>query len=134
MNEVLMGKIQSIQRCVARAREEYAKAGDGFYTDFTHQDSSVLNVTRACEMTIDLANHIIRKEKPGIPTSSAESFDLLMRQGIIPHELEKKMVAMVSFGNIAVHEYKKLKVEIIENVIVHGLDDVLEFVQIIRNH
>lgn len=133
MNELLIGKIQSIQRCVDRAREEYAKAGDGFYTDFTHQDSAVLNVTRACEMTIDLANHVIKKEKLGIPTSSAESFYLLMRRGIISHELEKKMTAMVGFRNIAVHEYKKLNVETIENVILHGLDDVLEFAQILKN-
>lgn len=133
MNEVLMGKIQSIQRCVDRAREEYAKAGDGFYTDYTHQDSAVLNVTRACEMTIDLANHVIKKGKFGIPSSSSESFDLLMRQGIISHELGGKMVAMVGFRNIAVHEYKKLDVVTIENVIIHGLDDVLEFAEILRN-
>jgi uncharacterized protein YutE (UPF0331/DUF86 family) len=42
------------------------------------------------------------------------------------------MTARVGFRNIAVHEYKKLNVETIENVIVHGLDDVLEFAQILR--
>jgi uncharacterized protein YutE (UPF0331/DUF86 family) len=133
MNDILTNKIQSIQRCVERAREEHQKAGDGFHADYTHQDSAVLNVTRACEMVIDLANHTIKKEKLGIPTSSAESFYLLARKGIISLELEKKMAAMVGFRNIAVHEYKKLDVDTIVNVIVHGLDDVLEFARILQN-
>jgi len=133
MNDILTNKIQSIQRCVERAREEYQKGGDEFHIDYTHQDSSVLNVTRACEMTIDLANHIIKKEKLGIPTSSSESFSLLARKGIISQALEKKMIAMVSFRNIAVHEYKKLEIENIVDIIVHGLDDVLDFAQILRS-
>ncbi len=133
MNDLLIGKIQSIQRCVQRARDECQKAGDSFRTNFTYQDAAVLNVTRACEMAIDLANHIIRKEKLGIPCSSAESFQLLSRQGIISTELEKKMIAMVGFRNIAVHEYKKLNVEIVEHVIKHGLDDILVFTQLLIN-
>ena len=133
MNDILINKIQIVQRCVERAREEYQKAGDAFRTDYTHQDSAVLNVTRACEITIDLANHIIKKEKLGIPTSSSESFYLLYRKGIISSGMEEKMKAMVSFRNIAVHEYQKLNVETIEKVIIHGLEDVLEFAQILRN-
>jgi len=58
MTDVGINKIQSIQRCIARAREEKAKAGDDFETDFSHQDACVLNVLRACETTLDLANHV----------------------------------------------------------------------------
>jgi hypothetical protein len=41
------------------------------------------HVLRACEQAIDLANHLIRQHKLGIPTSSTESFDLLRQQSII---------------------------------------------------
>jgi hypothetical protein len=44
--------------------------------------TAILNVTRACETAIDLANHIIKKEKLGIPASSAESFSLLARNAL----------------------------------------------------
>ena len=51
--DVVINKIQSIQR----AREVYAKADD-FAHDFSRQDAAILNITRACEQSIDLANHI----------------------------------------------------------------------------
>lgn len=63
MNDVAINKIQSIQRCVLRAREEYEAALGGFATDYTHQDAALLNVVRACETTIDLANYVIRVHK-----------------------------------------------------------------------
>ncbi len=77
MNDVVVNKIQSIQRCVRRAREELAAGSKEFDTNFTRQDAAVLNVLRACEQSIDLANHVIKTHKLGIPTSSGESFDLL---------------------------------------------------------
>jgi len=80
MNDIVINKIQSIQLCVERAREEYQKNPDGFETDFTRQDAAILNVIRACEQAIDLANHVIKKHKMGIPASSAESFELLQKK------------------------------------------------------
>ena len=77
MNDVVINKIQSIQRCVRRAREEYQANRDGFAGDYTRQDAALLNVVRACETAIDLANHVIRARKLGIPVSSADSFELL---------------------------------------------------------
>jgi uncharacterized protein YutE (UPF0331/DUF86 family) len=67
-------KVQSIQRCIKRAREESERAGSGFREDYTRQDAAILNITRACEQAIDLANHIIKTHKMGIPTSSRVKF------------------------------------------------------------
>ena len=83
MNDVIINKIQSIQRCIQRAREEYASDPEGFDTNYTKQDAAILNVLRACEQTIDLANYLIRRHKLGIPTASTESFDLLRQKFII---------------------------------------------------
>lgn len=74
MNDVVINKVQSIQRCVKRAREEYAQAED-FLTDYTHQDAAILNVLRACELAIDLAAYVISQRKLGVPTSSREAFE-----------------------------------------------------------
>jgi uncharacterized protein YutE (UPF0331/DUF86 family) len=77
MNDVIINKIQSIQRCIQRAREEYASDPDGFETNYTRQDAAILNVLRACEQAIDLANYVIRQYKLGIPTASSERTYLL---------------------------------------------------------
>jgi uncharacterized protein YutE (UPF0331/DUF86 family) len=127
MNDIVVNKVQSIQRCIERAREEYQLAGESFATNYSHQDAAILNVTRACEQAIDLANHVIKTHKLGIPTSSAESFELLARKQVISYELELKLRGMVGFRNMAVHQYQRLNIDIIEQIITTNLDDLLEF-------
>jgi uncharacterized protein YutE (UPF0331/DUF86 family) len=127
IDDVVINKVQSIQRCVARAREEYQRAGDAFRTDYTAQDAAVLNVTRACEQAIDLANHVVKVYKLGIPISSGESFKLLARQNVIAAGLAQRMQRMVGFRNIAVHLYQELDLDVVEKVITSGLDDVLSY-------
>ncbi len=126
-DDVVISKVQSLQRCIGRAREEYRDAGDDFPTDYTRQDAAILNITRACEQAIDLANHTIRAHTLGIPTSSRESFSLLAREGIISRDLAQRMKKMVGFRNIAVHQYEDLDIEIVTAVIGTGLDDLLKF-------
>lgn len=41
MNDVLVQKITSLQRCVARARDARARAGENFNQDFDLQDSVI---------------------------------------------------------------------------------------------
>lgn len=127
MNNLVINKIQSIQRCVERARQEYQEDSDGFDTDYTTQDAAVLNVLRACEQAIDLANHLIQTHKMGIPTSSAESFDLLQQKSVIDMALAKKLKQMVHFRNTVVHQYQYVDIEIVKTVITSGLDDLIQF-------
>lgn len=126
MNDVIVNKVQSIQRCVRRAREEYAQASD-FLEDYTHQDAAILNVLRACEQAIDLAAHVIRKHKLGAPTSSRETFELLRDAGLISSALCDRLNKMIGFRNIAVHAYQALDLAIVASVIENDLNDLLTF-------
>jgi uncharacterized protein YutE (UPF0331/DUF86 family) len=127
MNDLVANKIQSIQRCVGRAREEYGSDPDGFASNFTQQDAALLNVLRACEQAIDLANHLIKKYKMGIPTSSPESFDLLRQKFIIDMTLSEKLKNMVHFRNTIIHQYQRTDLSIVKTVIISGLDDLIQF-------
>lgn len=127
MNEVLAQKITSLQRCVARAREARAEAGVDFRTSYNLQDAAVLNVIRACDTAIDLANMLIRRRRLGIPAESRESFAILSREKAIPADLGGRLQKMVGFRNVAVHQYRDLDVDILETVITRHLDDLLQF-------
>lgn len=131
MSEVLAQKVTSLQRCVARAREARAAAGAEFRTSYNLQDAAVLNVIRACDTAIDLANMLIRRRRLGIPTESRESFAILSREKAIPADLGKRLQKMVGFRNIAVHQYRELDMDIVEAVITRDLDDLLAFAQAI---
>jgi uncharacterized protein YutE (UPF0331/DUF86 family) len=132
MTEVIAQKITSLQRSVARAREALTSAGTEFRTNYNLQDAAILNVIRACDTSIDLANMLIRRRRFGIPSESKDSFVILMRENAIPHALGDRLKRMVGFRNLAVHQYRELDLDIVESVIRKNLDDLLEFAQTIR--
>lgn len=106
MNDIVVNKIQNIQRCIQKAREEYQNDPESFDTNYTRQDAAILNVLRACEQTIDLANHIIKTYKMGVPATSAESFQLLREKSVISIDLAEKLRKMINFRNTIIHEYQ----------------------------
>jgi uncharacterized protein YutE (UPF0331/DUF86 family) len=126
-DDVLINKAATIERCVARVREEYAKAGHDFATDFSRQDAAILNIQRACEASLDMGHHIIRKERLGIPQSARDVFTLLAQAGWVDNKLAEVLKRMVGFRNIAVHDYQALLLPIIEKIITVHLDDFLQF-------
>jgi len=132
IDDIIVSKSDSIKRCISRAKEDYFNCND-FRNNFTNQDSVVCNIARACEQSIDLANHIVRIRNLGIPKESRDAFIFLQQNGIISPELSLKLQKMVSFRNVAIHEYDNLKIDIVEFVILEALDDLINFVNIIKN-
>ncbi len=127
MSDVAANKVRGIRRAVQRAREELAADPDGFDVNPTRQDAAVLNVLRACEQAIDLANHAILRGELGIPTSSGESFDLLRAAGVIAPELAGRLQKLVGFRNAVMHLYRPIDGQSIRAVIDTGLDDLVRF-------
>lgn len=134
MTDIVINKIQSIQRCVERAREEYQGNSAGFETDYTRQDAAMLNVLRACEQAIDLANHLIKTRKMGIPSSSVESFELLESKRVIDKRLTEQLKKMVHFRNVVIHEYQRVDIDIVKSVIMSGLNDLVLFGDCIKEY
>jgi uncharacterized protein YutE (UPF0331/DUF86 family) len=126
---VLVRKAQTIERCVVRARQEYAVAGSGFNTDFTRQDAAILNIQRACEASLDMAQRVISVQGWGMSDSAKGLFAMLQQRGVIDAELSLSLAHMVGFRNIAVHDYEVLNIAIVERIICNQLDDVLRFSQ-----
>ena len=126
-DDVLINKSATVERCVARAREEYAHDPANFPTDFTRQDAAILNVQRACEAVLDMGQHIVRREGLGVPQSARDVFELMARAGWIDAPLAEALKRMVAFRNIAVHDYQSLILPILVNVITGHLDEFLTF-------
>ncbi|MEQ8880294.1 MAG: DUF86 domain-containing protein [Cyclobacteriaceae bacterium] len=131
MDDVIVKKVASIERCILRVKEEYDKAGVQFDHDYSRQDAAILNLQRACEQAIDIANYLVKKNKWGIPTSSRESFDFLLEHEIINKELNNNLKKMVGFRNLAIHEYNVLNIDILKSIIAHELDVFKKFGEIL---
>ncbi|SJM96401.1 type VII toxin-antitoxin system HepT family RNase toxin [Crenothrix polyspora] len=126
VDDVLINKSASIERCVARVRQEYA-ASENFATDFTRQDAAILNIQRACEAALDMGQHLIRRERLGVPQSARDVFTLLAQAAWIDSSLADALKRMVGFRNIAVHEYQRLLLPITVSIITQHLDEFLQY-------
>jgi uncharacterized protein YutE (UPF0331/DUF86 family) len=123
MDDVLLNKLSTIARGLKRIREVFKEAGDNFVNDYTRQDSVILNLQRACEASIDIANYLNKKHQIGIPQSSRDSFQLLSSAGYIAPAVATNLKKMIGLRNIAVHDYKELNIDIVIAVVNNHLVD-----------
>jgi len=98
-----------------------------------------MNLQRACELSIDIANHLIKIRKLGLPQDSRDSFELLQRAGLIDESTMRALQAMVGFRNILVlvgfrnilvHEYRKLDLSIMVRIIENHARELLDFTNV----
>ncbi len=128
MSDVALNKKESIERCVKQIRTYYSLPSDKpFETDHLKQDAIAANLQRACEQCIGLANHIVKLKKLGLPKESKEGFKMLAQHGMIPAELAKNLEKMIGFRNTLVHEYQRLDIELMVEVIENHLDELIDF-------
>ena len=90
-----------------------------------------LNLQRAVQACIDLANIILSKEGLGLPNSYRQSFELLQKHQIIEVQLMKTMISMVGFRNISVLGYEQIKPAIVHKIVSDHLSDFEKFYEII---
>lgn len=126
-DDVLLNKAAIIERCLQRVRTEYVGHEKELETNLTRQDAIVLNLQRACETAIDLAMHIVRVRRLGLPQESREAFTLLERAQLLTPDLAKRMRNMVGFRNVAVHQYQQLSLPILRAILEKRLSDFDEF-------
>ncbi|HNW82820.1 MAG TPA: DUF86 domain-containing protein [bacterium] len=124
--EIILDKIDSVKRCIQRINEEYRGIDDNL-KNITKQDSIVLNLQRACELSIDIANYVISKYEFETPKISRESFEILCKHKIITEQISENLQKMVGFRNIAVHNYKKISLIILSEIILVNLNDFETF-------
>ena len=129
VDDVILNKAAAIERCVARVREEHGGNDARLLRDQTRQDAIILNLQRACEAAIDLAMHEIRRRHLGVPQESRDAFTLLANAGLLDSALADKMIRMVGFRNVAVHDYRALNLAIVQAIISKHLDDFLALAQ-----
>ena len=130
MNDVLLTKKASLERCIEQIRKYDALPEPGSDDVYLRQDAIAINVQRACELVIDMANHLVRLRRLGVPQSSSDSFALLARGGIVTESMADTMTRMVGFRNVLGHRYQDLNAAILRSVIDSGLDRLIEFAQI----
>ncbi|MGE5362128.1 MAG: type VII toxin-antitoxin system HepT family RNase toxin [Bacteroidales bacterium] len=126
-DDVLLNKVAAIERALIRIGEEYAGEDANLFDNRTRQDAILLNLQRACESAIDLAMHLVRSRRLGIPQESRDAFAMLAAGGVLDTDLATRLQKMVGFRNIAVHDYERLNLVIVRAILTSRLSDFERF-------
>lgn len=130
MDNVILNKAESLERCIKRIKEEYLGHEDELESNLTKQDAIVLNIERACQISIDMALIMIKNKSLGLPQVTREVFDILEKNIVISKDMSTELKQMVGFRNLAVHDYQKIDLNIVESIIKKHLVTLLEFSKI----
>ncbi|NIR52242.1 DUF86 domain-containing protein [candidate division KSB1 bacterium] len=124
--DVVLSKISIIKHCLDRIKKVTNLAPDSL-ENFDKQDIFVLNLQRAIQACIDIANLIISKHDYRLPNSYKMSFYILFENKWINSETCKRMQKMVGFRNIAIYDYQEVDTEILKSILTKNLSDFEKF-------
>lgn len=74
---VLAQKLESLRRCLQRIEQKRPSDASLLTNDADLQDVIVLNLTRAVQLSVDIASHIINQSDEPSPTTMGEAFTTL---------------------------------------------------------
>ncbi|MGO2371506.1 DUF86 domain-containing protein [Pseudoalteromonas sp. KG3] len=122
MQDVIINKLSTIKRCLGRINDEFTNELE-FKQNYTKQDSVILNLQRACEACINIANILIKYHKLGIPQSARNSFELIANAGLISTDSATALKKMVGLRNIAVinkhlSDFEKYSKEVAQQTLI----------------
>lgn len=77
--ELIEDKIESLRRCVRRIETKRPDVVEDLKGNWDIQDIIALNVTRAVQLCVDVAAHILAERNGPVPDTMGASFDELRR-------------------------------------------------------
>ncbi|KKL47288.1 hypothetical protein LCGC14_2337050 [marine sediment metagenome] len=131
---VILKKISYIRHNLSRLGDKVNISLESFKKDLDIQDVVLHNVQHAVQGCIDIGSHIISDEGWGVAGGLNEIFYILKDKGVIKAEMVEKMISMVGFRNVLVHEYEDINLDIVYNILHHHLRDINEYLLAMVNY
>jgi len=120
-------KLESLQRCLQRVAEKCPEDVAVLQQDLDLQDIVVLNLTRAVQLCVDIAAHIVSTSTETTPATMAETFTMLEKLAILDQKTTESLRRSVGFRNVAVHNYDDVDWHIVFAICKHHHQDFKMF-------
>jgi len=122
-------KLEALRRATNRIAAHCPEDSETLAHDYDDQDIVSLNLTRAVQLCVDIANHVLSESDLPAPETMGQSFDRLFELGVIDQQLSSKMKKSVGFRNLAVHNYDAIDWAIVHAISKHHLTDFKDFAE-----
>ncbi len=126
-NSVILKKITNIRQNLSRLKSKENISLETLKNDLDAQDIVLYNLQLAIQGCIDIGSHIISDEGWGVAGSINEIIHILHGKGVIKAGLRERMVSMIGFRNILVHEYEEVNLDVVYNILHNRLKDINEY-------
>ncbi|MEH6356258.1 MAG: DUF86 domain-containing protein [Marinobacter sp.] len=132
MDEQLVAqKLESLRRCIQRVELKLPDNVATLLKDLDAQDIVSLNLTRAVQMSVDIASHwLAGHSESTAPKTMEQAFDALANSGVIEHDLAIRMRKLVGFRNVMIHNYDDVSWEIVFAICQYHLGDFRTFAKV----
>lgn len=132
--DVVARKLDSLQRCLQRVQDRVPASVEALQADLDVQDVLTLNLTRAVQICVDLAMHLLATRDLPPPATMGEAFDQMQQTGMLDAMLARRMKQSVGFRNIAVHAYDSIDWHIVHAIASRHLEDFRDFARVIHTY
>ncbi len=111
--EVTQRKLEALRHCLARVRARKPASAAILARDEDAQDVLVLNLSRAVQLCVDIAAHLLAGSRQPVPATMGEAFAGLASSGVIDADLSGRLRRAVGFRNIGVHNDEAIDWDIV---------------------
>lgn len=126
--------LSSLRRYLGVLRELAKTPREAFLTNPDKIGNAKYHFVIAIECCIDIANHIIASENYRFPRDNADSFVVLVEQGVLVPQSREALRAMASFRNRLVHLYWDVDDQRVYDLLPERLVDIEEFARAVARH
>lgn len=121
-------KLLFMNTCLNKLRKLRIFDKNTFIDDFTKVDSAKYLLQVSIEGMLDIASHLIARNRLGKPKDNKEHFQILSDNGIIDSKDVTVYFNMARFRNRIVHMYFNISDEMIYDIVQNNLDDFERFI------
>lgn len=127
-------KLEALRRCVVRIRTRCPANATLLANDVDAQDILSLNLTRAVQLSVDIAAHwVAGHAELAAPATMGEAFARLAEGKLIDADLALRLRKAVGFRNLAVHNYEAINWDIVFAICQARLPDFEAFAQAVSH-
>jgi len=130
--EKIMKLVSEAEKALQNLRELSSFSEEDFLKNKHYISSAKYNLLVAIEVCIDITYHLISKNHMRLPQDYADTFRVLVENGIINGHLGKRLMLMARFRNRLVHIYWEINDKKIYHYLKDNVRDVEEFLNKIR--
>lgn len=125
--ELVLRKLSLLDEYADQLGEYRGLTAEQYGSDWKTQRIIERTLQLAIEACADIAHHVIADHRLRVPSTYAETFDVLAEAGLLDPALHGVMVRMARFRNLLVHDYARPDADLVVRIVREHVDDLRRF-------